>query len=118
MSPPPHGRTRRVDLVRLREKLPASVADVLRQYERHLTLERDLSPHTVRAYVGDAVALLGHVAGNNLENAGSWARLVIASVRREPDLVDDGEDERNGAFSDLSRFQNGKDSSRLAPFSG
>lgn len=69
MSPPPHGRTRRVDLVRLREKLPASVADVLRQYERHLTLERDLSPHTVRAYIGDAVALLGHVAGNNLENA-------------------------------------------------
>ena len=51
MSPPPHGRTRRVDLVRLREKLPASVADVLRKYERHLTLERDLSPHTVRAYL-------------------------------------------------------------------
>jgi site-specific recombinase XerC len=32
-------------------------------------LERDLSPHTVRAYIGDAVALLGHVAGNNVENA-------------------------------------------------
>ncbi|MFS8101071.1 tyrosine recombinase XerC [Lentzea alba] len=69
MSPPPHGRTRRVDLVRLREKLPACVEDVLRQYERHLKLERDLSPHTVRAYIGDAVALLGHVAGNNPENA-------------------------------------------------
>ncbi|MCG8928416.1 tyrosine recombinase XerC [Lentzea sp. CC55] len=69
MSPPPHGRTRRVDLVRLREKLPAHVAEVLRQYERHLALERDLSTHTVRAYVGDAVALLGHVAGNIPENA-------------------------------------------------
>lgn len=80
MSPPPHGRTRRVDLVRLREKLPASVADVLRQYERHLTLERDLSPHTVRAYVGDSVALLGHVAGNNLENA-DVRRIDLTSLR-------------------------------------
>lgn len=80
MSPPPHGRTRRVDLVRLREKLPASVADVLRQYERHLTLERDLSPHTVRAYIGDVVALLGHVAGNNLENA-DVGRIDLANLR-------------------------------------
>jgi integrase/recombinase XerC len=80
MSPPPHGRTRRVDLVRLREKLPASVADVLRQYERHLTLERDLSPHTVRAYIGDAVALLGHVAGNNLEEA-DVGRVDLANLR-------------------------------------
>ena len=80
MSPPPHGRTRRVDLVRLREKLPASVADVLRQYERHLTLERDLSPHTVRAYLGDAVALLGHVAGNNLENA-TVGRIDLTNLR-------------------------------------
>jgi integrase/recombinase XerC len=80
MSPPPHGRTRRVDLVRLREKLPASVAGVLRQYERHLTLERDLSPHTVRAYVGDSVALLGHVAGNNPENA-DVSRIDLTSLR-------------------------------------
>lgn len=80
MSPPPHGRTRRVDLVRLREKLPASVADVLRQYERHLTLERDLSPHTVRAYIGDVVALLGHVAGNSLENA-AVGRIDLANLR-------------------------------------
>jgi len=80
MSPPPHGRTRRVDLVRLREKLPASVADVVRQYERHLTLERDLSPHTVRAYIGDSVALLGHVAGNKPENA-DVGRIDLTSLR-------------------------------------
>jgi integrase/recombinase XerC len=80
MSPPPHGRTRRVDLVRLREKLPTSVADVVRQYERHLTLERDLSPHTVRAYIGDSVALLGHVAGNKPENA-DVGRIDLASLR-------------------------------------
>ncbi len=80
MSPPPHGRTRRVDLVRLREKLPAPVVDVLRQYERHLTSERDLSPHTVRAYVGDSVALLGHVAGNNPENA-EISRIDLTSLR-------------------------------------
>ncbi|MET9630537.1 tyrosine recombinase XerC [Lentzea sp. NPDC006480] len=80
MSPPPHGRTRRVDLVRLREKLPASVADVVRQYERHLTLERDLSPHTVRAYIGDSVALLGHVAGNNPEQA-DVQRIDLTSLR-------------------------------------
>ncbi len=80
MSPPPPGRTRRVDLVRLREKLPACVADVLQQYERHLTLERGLSPHTVRAYIGDAVALLGHVAGNIPENA-DVGGVDLASLR-------------------------------------
>jgi integrase/recombinase XerC len=31
-------------------------------YERHLAMERGLSPHTVRAYVGDAVNLLDHLA--------------------------------------------------------
>lgn len=80
MSPPPHGRTRRVDLVRLRENLPANVEDVLRQYERHLMLERDLSPHTVRAYVGDAVALLGHVARNIPGNA-DVERIDLVNLR-------------------------------------
>ncbi|SDG34595.1 integrase/recombinase XerC [Lentzea fradiae] len=80
MSPPPHGRTRRVDLVRLREKLPEGVGEALRQYERHLTLERDLSPHTVRAYIGDAVALLGHVAGNSPDEA-EIGRIDLAGLR-------------------------------------
>ncbi|WP_084464041.1 tyrosine recombinase XerC [Microtetraspora fusca] len=33
---------------------------VIAEFERHLRVERDLSPHTVRAYMGDVTALLGH----------------------------------------------------------
>ncbi|MFI5609235.1 tyrosine recombinase XerC [Amycolatopsis sp. NPDC051903] len=48
----------RPDLRALREALPASERAVVADYERHLSLERGLSPHTVRAYVGDVVSLL------------------------------------------------------------
>ncbi len=37
-------------------------AGVLTAYERHLTAERDLAPHTVRAYLGDITDLLDHVS--------------------------------------------------------
>lgn len=33
---------------------------VLREFERHLRAERDLSPHTVRAYIGDLTDLFAH----------------------------------------------------------
>ena len=33
--------------------LPEAMAAVLADYERHLVSERDLAPHTVRAYLGD-----------------------------------------------------------------
>ena len=33
---------------------------MLGAYERHLTAERDLTPHTVRAYLGDVAGLLEH----------------------------------------------------------
>ncbi|MEU4739862.1 tyrosine recombinase XerC [Actinosynnema sp. NPDC023658] len=69
MSPPPPARTRRVDLVRLRRGLPGDVAQALDRYERHLAMERGLSPHTVRAYLGDVVALLVHLAGGTTDNA-------------------------------------------------
>ena len=36
--------------------LPAVLAD----YERHLVSERDLAPHTVRAYLSDVAGLLEH----------------------------------------------------------
>ncbi|GAA0213485.1 tyrosine recombinase XerC [Saccharothrix mutabilis subsp. mutabilis] len=62
MSPPPPARTPRIDLVGLRRELPEDVAAVVDRYERHLAVERALSPHTVRAYLADVVALLVHLA--------------------------------------------------------
>jgi integrase/recombinase XerC len=40
--------------------LPEGMVAVLGDYERHLTAERDLTPHTVRAYVADVASLLDH----------------------------------------------------------
>ncbi len=40
--------------------LPEPMARLLGDYERHLDVERDLSEHTVRAYVGDIASLLDH----------------------------------------------------------
>ncbi|EOD65869.1 integrase/recombinase XerC, partial [Amycolatopsis vancoresmycina DSM 44592] len=50
---------------------------VVAGYERHLGLERGLSAHTVRAYVGDAVALLGFV----VDGGGEVADLDLARLR-------------------------------------
>lgn len=44
------------------ELLPEAYAAVLADFERHLAVERDLTPHTVRAYLGDLTSLLDHVA--------------------------------------------------------
>lgn len=41
--------------------LPEAMASVLGAFERHLAIERDLTPHTVRAYLGDLTSLLDHV---------------------------------------------------------
>jgi integrase/recombinase XerC len=43
------------------DELPEIMARVLGDYERHLSAERDLTPHTVRAYLGDLTSLLDHV---------------------------------------------------------
>ncbi|MGH3437418.1 MAG: tyrosine recombinase XerC [Sciscionella sp.] len=56
------GNPNRPDLLRLRAELPERWQAVLAEYERHLRLERDLSPNTVRAYAGDLVSLLGALA--------------------------------------------------------
>ncbi|QIX26227.1 tyrosine recombinase XerC [Nocardioides sp. JQ2195] len=42
------------------ELLPEAMAAVLADYERHLVSERDLTPHTVRAYLGDVSSMLDH----------------------------------------------------------
>lgn len=44
------------------EALPEAMAAALAEYERHLLSERDLSAHTVRAYVGDVTGMLEHAA--------------------------------------------------------
>ncbi|MBB4963950.1 integrase/recombinase XerC [Saccharothrix violaceirubra] len=50
------------------------MAAVVDDFERHLALERALSPHTVRAYLGDVVALLVHLA------AGTAADATVESI--------------------------------------
>lgn len=45
-----------------RPTLPEPMAATLADYERHLTAERDLTPHTVRAYLGDVEGMLEHAA--------------------------------------------------------
>ncbi len=60
--------------------LPEGFARLLGEYERHLVSERDLAPHTVRAYVGDVCGLLDHahrlghsdVATLDLRSLRSW----------------------------------------------
>jgi integrase/recombinase XerC len=47
---------------RTQADLPLSFADALIDYARHLEAERDLAPHTVRAYLGDVRDLLTHAA--------------------------------------------------------
>jgi len=44
------------------DELPEALAEVLGSYERHLASERDLTEHTVRAYIGDVAGLLEHAA--------------------------------------------------------
>lgn len=46
----------------VRAALPAPLAAALEGFEDHLRTQRDLSDHTVRGYVTDAVALLDHLA--------------------------------------------------------
>ncbi|HEV7212541.1 MAG TPA: tyrosine recombinase XerC [Blastococcus sp.] len=45
-----------------RAALPSALAEALAGYEEHLRAQRDLSEHTVRGYVTDAVWLLDHLA--------------------------------------------------------
>ncbi|GAB2488321.1 tyrosine recombinase XerC [Jatrophihabitans fulvus] len=45
-----------------REALPPALGAAVDDFERHLLLERNRSAHTVRAYVGDVVGYLDHLA--------------------------------------------------------
>ena len=50
------------EAVEAQSVLPEPMAAVLGDYERHLAVERDLTAHTVRAYVADVAGLLEHAA--------------------------------------------------------
>src|SRR6185437_14693989 len=60
------------------EVLPSALAGALAAFERHLRSERSLSPHTVRAYVGDIAWLLAYA---NLQGIDTPDGLGVAELR-------------------------------------
>ncbi len=60
------------------DELPEPLARVLGAYERHLVSERDLTAHTVRAYLGDVTGLLDHATRLGLSDV---AELDLRSLR-------------------------------------
>jgi len=57
---------------------PEGFSVLLADYERHLTAERDLSEHSVRAYIGDVVDLIDHLTRLGHEDL---SRLDIRGLR-------------------------------------
>ena len=53
------------------EELPEELATAVAAYERHLASERNLTEHTVRAYIGDVLGLLRHAAALGHTDLGS-----------------------------------------------
>ncbi len=58
--------------------LPEPMSRVLADYERHLVAERDLTPHTVRAYLSDVAGVLEHAHRMGLDDA---AQLDLRTLR-------------------------------------
>jgi integrase/recombinase XerC len=55
------GKGQRLDLAALRAELGPQLQGVLADFERFLRLERNRSPHTLQAYLGDITLLLHHL---------------------------------------------------------
>jgi integrase/recombinase XerC len=62
----------------LRAALPPALAESLEGWQEHLSLQRDLSEHTVRGYVGDVVSLLDHLTRRG---GATVADLDLAALR-------------------------------------
>jgi integrase/recombinase XerC len=62
----------------LRAALPPALAEPLDGWQEHLSLQRDLSEHTVRGYVGDVVSLLDHLVRRG---GATVADLDLAALR-------------------------------------
>jgi integrase/recombinase XerC len=62
----------------LRAALPPALAESLDGWQEHLSLQRDLSEHTVRGYVGDVVSLLDHLVRRG---GATVADLDLAALR-------------------------------------
>ncbi|WP_375500060.1 tyrosine recombinase XerC [uncultured Jatrophihabitans sp.] len=58
----PSGSAQASGSAELRAALPPALAAAAADFERHLRLERNRSEHTVRAYLGDLVGFLDHLA--------------------------------------------------------
>jgi integrase/recombinase XerC len=67
--------------------LPPAMASALEDYERHLAVERNLSAHTVRAYIGDVHSMLRHGAAlGHTSPAGVDLRALRSWLAREQTL--------------------------------
>jgi integrase/recombinase XerC len=62
-----------------RDALPAPLAGAQARFLDHLTLERGLSPHTVRAYAGDVSGLLVHATRRGCEAVSDLDIAVLRS---------------------------------------
>ncbi len=60
-DPAPRGPAR-PDPAAVRAGLPSELGGALDEFAQHLRLERNRSPHTVRAYLGDVTGYLDHLA--------------------------------------------------------
>jgi len=60
----------RPSLAGARSALPGPLGLAVQAYERHLLVERGLSAHTVRGYLGDAVSMLDHAVRMGAHDAG------------------------------------------------
>jgi integrase/recombinase XerC len=87
-APERRGEAQRAEVTGTAEgALPTPMAAALAAFERHLRAERSLSPHTVRAYVGDVRSLLEHASrdgvpgpeGLGLAHLRGWLALQHAS---------------------------------------